>query len=256
VSIYSREYPGVRREIEHNAGGYFDLWPKLNGVNVRATAVVSCSVGSAVCVDIMDGATPVYSRLRVTITAGQAPERGENFPVEVAWTGPASTSGREVVVYDVVRNPCGPLVSLNLARQGRPGVYAICERNGKELSATPLTPDEACGIYAASARVELQDKLRLAAAGLTATRPALILDRDRLLRAEVALTRAHVYESVAKDPVAGTDVDSAQARFWRAAFEVAWQQMGPLAVDADPEDGAADSALQKPAGGAVRTHRA
>ena len=96
--------------------------------------------------------------------------------------------------------------------------------------------------------------MRLAARGLDAGRPALILDRDRLMRGETALALAHVYEAIAKDPAAGTDDDSSQARKWRADYERAWTELGPLAVDAD-EDGVVDTDLQAPAAGIIRTVR-
>lgn len=242
------------------------VWPKFKGANVLVVSA-SSSVGTTVITDVLDSdnITPLYSYVTITVDAGHAANLGENFAAHLEWAN-SGHSGREVFVYDVVRSPIGSLVSLNLLRGKRPGIVPILTRIGQMLSPPPstaLTPEEVAGVFAAEARVELQDRLRLGARQLKSNakgfnepigRFSLILDRDRLCRVETSLTLALAYESVAKDPLKGTDDDSAQARAWRDSYEKAWKAMGNLTVDED-QDGVADTDLESPSMGIVNTTR-
>jgi hypothetical protein len=255
---YAHEHHGLRREVRRGAAATLNYWPKVDGANVIVTSATVSTPASGVVITPWPPppATAAYSRLDITVPA-QA-ELAENVALELTWAG-ALGAGRGQVVFDVVRNPCGLLVSLNQLVTRRPDALRILRRIGEFLAtlntpATALTPEETAGIIAASARVELQDKLRAAARELASARPSLILDQDRLVRAETALTLAHMYEAVCKDPTGGTDDDSAQARQWRAEFATAWTEMGPLAVDADG-DGVTDADLEAPASAIIFTKR-
>lgn len=248
---FTREYAGVRRELEINQPGTLYLWPKRDGESVIVQTAVA-SIGAATLTTI--GSPAAYSRINVALLAES--ELAEDRPLEVTWTMADGFRGKSVCVYDVVRSPCGPLVSLNQLQEARPDILRILTRIGAMLSpppATALTAEAVAGIYSARARVELQDRLRIAALGLEVARPALHLDRDRLPRVETSLALAKVYEAIAKDPTAGTDDDSAQARAWRADYERGWEQLGPLLVDTD-QDGDGDE-HQKPSADVIYTKR-
>lgn len=242
---YTSEYQGVRREVKRNTTGLLVFWPKYNGQNVTPLSATP-SIGSAA----INGQS-----IEVTLVAES--DYAEDRPITVAWTAAAGASGSIAAVYDVVRTPMGSLVSLNQLWEQRPEVHGILTRIGQLLSpppATALTPEATAGIYAAKARVELQDRLRAAARDADVSRLALILDRDRLVRAETALALAHVYEAVAKDPLRGTDNDSAQAQAQRAEWERAFAAIGPLATDTD-QDGATDTDRTDPNPGVIHTRR-
>lgn len=271
MSLYTREFAGVAREVQKGVGGVVSLWPKLNGVNI----VVSSATSSRGTVDAVDlpSMSPAYSRLDVTLGPGDATDYGESNELYCDWSN-SDGSGRELVTYDVVRSPIGLLVSANQMRERRPSLQKVLTRLGAllvEPDDTAMPPEEVAAIYSATARVELQDKLRnsvrdLALPGgsspvavgtslsLATMRCALVTDRARLLRAETALAVCHCYEAIAKDPLAGKDEDSAQAIYWRREYERAWKELGPLAVDLD-QDGNSDQQLQSPAIGLIVTHR-
>ena len=255
MGIYTREFPGVRREVEKGVGGVTSVWPKLKGQNV-VVDTATASVGTVAIVDI-PSATPEYSRLDVSIPQGAALDYEEDLPMEVNWETEDGDTGREVIVFDVVRSPIGLLVSANAMRERRPSLGKVLTRlgvmRGEEADAA-LTPEQGAAIYSAQARVELQDRLRVAARGLAGGRPALILDRDRLLRAETHLAVALCYEAIAKDPANGTDEDSSQARQQREAYNKAWEDLGPMAVD-DDQDGVTDAAKPSPTINLILTRR-
>lgn len=265
MSGFRAETPGLRRELVLGVGGSMVVWPKVNGVNVVVTEATASQGVATVTTPVDLG----YSYVTVTFGAGEVPGLGDaanpqrttDLPLTVGWTGPAG-AGFEVVVYDVVRVPFPPAVGLNLLRVQRPAIREVLARLGEELAYpdTPLDPETVAGIYAAEARVELQDRLRAAAIEAQTSRPALYLDRDRLTRAEVALTLAHIYEAIAKNPrgvgLAGSSIDddSAQAQAWRTRYDEAFAGLGPLAADLDG-DGTKDADLARPTIGVIVTRR-
>jgi hypothetical protein len=255
LALYSKEFPGLAREVQKGVGGVVRLWPKVDGVNVLVGSVVP-SIGTAAVVDL-PATSSEYSRVDVTLAPGDCPEYREREPLELRWSGDAG-SGVESVTYDVVRSPLGLLVSLNQLREGRPGLLAVLTRLGQMLvegtDEEPLAPQDVAPIYAAKARVELQDRFRQACRDEEINRLSLVIDRDRFLRSETALALAHCYEAVAKDPRAGTDLDSKQAAHWRLAWEEAWKALGPLAIDED-QDGEPDAIRKNPSIGLVKTYR-
>lgn len=239
---YQREYQGVRNEVPLGRSGTVTIWPKVQGQNVTPEAPVSTTVGAAA----ISGDT-------VIVTLPAATDVSEGNELEVSWTL-SGTTYKSVTLYDVVRVPYEPVVSLNQMQEDRPDVTRILDRIASTLnSASPPTAEETASIYVARARVEIQDRMRQAARGLGVDRPSLLFDPARLGRAERALALAYIYGAIARDPDGGTDDDSSYYRHCRAVFEKAWGELGPVPADIDG-DGETDT-TSLPTPGAVLTSR-
>lgn len=188
---------------------------------------------------------------------------GERYRARITWTSATSSVAyAEDRLFDVVRTPFGaPWTSLNDLIEARPEVLEILDRWGQRLgyAAGDVARENAAGIAAVHGRLWLEAKIRdqisrdavttatetkagRSRTGLIPWRPALIIDRQRLMRPERFAALAHVYRGVAKAPDDGDDTHSQLYRHFRDQAEAAWLGVGPLAYDHGDAGSTADLA--------------
>jgi hypothetical protein len=188
---FFRELDELRREFRAAPGNgqTFAFWPKVDGVNARATALGSLGIegvslgqeysvykpdGSLlygpIAINSTDVGTPTITRFDIALSTTSIPHLGtrealgEDYFIKLSWIDHAQTNVYlEVIYFDVVLWPFGqPSVSLNEMMQERPDAQDVLGRLGVRLGYTTGSDAQTnmAGIFAHDAHVELDALIR------------------------------------------------------------------------------------------------
>lgn len=239
---FIRENDDLRREAPHGHPTTFRYWPKVDGANVlvetdSASAELYDPSGAAlgalevtestVEVDPGEEDTAEVSRLDLSIPAGLA--LAEDYQVQLTYQVDSEPL-RDAFTFDVVLYPLRSActLSLNDLAEVRPDVIEVLDRQGRRLGYADAGQTMAA-IYSTRALIEIDGRLRDLIAQARDTRPALLVNRERLLRPLRYTALRMVFEAESSNPTEdGTDEASGLARHYRAEAESAWRGVGPL----------------------------
>jgi hypothetical protein len=258
--VYIRELDDLPWEVRRSTSTTLNYWPKVDGRNVVVTS--DAGVNRYEVYDPSGGLVQGSTALTPTTVSGVSrfslaipsiATLDERYQVRVYFreTGAGTPEQLDVRLFDVVLWPFGgPQVSLNDMLEQRADVRQRLNEMGTRLgyAAGDAAQEYAAAICAVAGRIALEARVRDAVVqdarshsettaprtGVAAryTRPALVIDRQRLKRVELYEALAHLYRSQALQPEDGTDPASAAYRLYRDQSGVAWGQVGPLAYDA------------------------
>ncbi len=249
---FARELDELRQEVRKDASGTISFWPKVDGENVAVTsataAVYDCD-GNVLQATASLTPTDVGGVDRFDKTVNAISTLNEDYRVEFTWIYNGVTRVNHVY-FDIVLYPFGqPSVSLNDLLEQRPDSAETLERLGLQLGYTLSDAQEKmAAILAVRARVELDAILRKQLTdywqslstedqfrhGSRYSRPHLILNRERLNRAERMLAMKALYESDMVD-AEGVEASSSLYRLYEQKVNAAIMGLGPLKFDHDPD---------------------
>lgn len=242
MSVFSRELDDLRREVRFGAAGSLRYAPKVDGANVVVTelryalfdaqgaSVQSATTGTVTMVtDGEDPPSNLYSLVDLSVPSGL--DLAEHYRAEIAFDVGAATHA-DSIEFDVVRYPIRDacMLSLNDFREARPDVVDILTRQGLRLGyAEASAPVQMAAIYSVRSLIALDARLRdrLLHESASGGRPALVLNRERLLPFLRAYALREVMLAETSDPE-GQDEASGLFRHYRDEAEAQWRGLGPL----------------------------
>lgn len=257
---YIAEYDELPWEARQGVATTFRYWPKVDGQNVAVTGTPSFTVhdpqGNEVQGSTAASVVDVTGDSRLDLTVNALATLDEGYQVRLLWRTTGDTVDRfDLRTFDVVLYPFGqPWTSLNDLLDLRSAAGDLLERIGIKLGYAAGDParEQAAGLCAYNGRLALDSRIRdsvvqrreaavseltsasaIAQARTVYARPALILDRARLIRVERLEAMTHLYRSIAAAPEDGEDTASSLYRAFKADANMAWQQVGPLRYDGE-----------------------
>ena len=268
--VWIREFDELPWEVQQSTATTVRFWPKVDGANVIASAVagevtVAIHDTAGDVVQAATNATPVKatgplagrtasnSHTYIPVAIPSIATLGERYSARITW----QVSGSAVVrfdqrLFDVVLYPFSqPETSMSDLLDLRSDIATVLDRMGQRLgyASGREAQEGAASLCAYNGRLALDSRIRdqvlqdrsTASASETRApvlgvdavyaRPALVLDRARLIRVERLEAMAHLYRSLAPAPDEGEDPFSSLYRHFRDAASTAWMQVGPLAYD-------------------------
>ena len=258
---FVRERDDLPWEARLNASATFRYWPKLDGRNIVASPTaghcryaVRGADGSSILGETNVTPTTVAGVSRLDLAIPAIATLGERLQVRIWFRETGGAERYDMRTFDVVLHPFGqPWTSRNDILEMRPDADTHLDRIGQRLgyAAGDEAKIFAAAICAIHGRIALEARIRdtigvdrssSGRLGAGFTRPALIIDRQRLARVERYETMAHLYRSVAQKPEDGDDPASQLFRHFRDSANTAWAQVGPLGYDAD-QNGVPDTVI-------------
>lgn len=252
--VFLPELDAARPELRKGTlGETLTLYPKQNGNLISNLSSATYTIRDPNGVVLVDAATATVSTTTygartigvISVAMPGISYLGMNFILEVAWVKIDQTRGTEVLTFDVVRVPLGALLSMNDLIEGYAEVQeillSIADRMG--LSSTDQANMESItGVYANRARAAFQSMLELRADQEGKPRPAMILDRRKIIPIEAHLALRDIFAAIARAPLDDPeDRDAGRYRFHAAEAGRLFDALR-IPVDLD-EDGTADATL-------------
>lgn len=238
------------------------VWPKYNSALISnlssATYSIRLEDGTQLLTDAAASVASVtYGDRtvgRVDVTMPGISVLGQDNVLEVTWRRIDNVTGVEVILFDVVRVPLGSLIGMNDLIEGYIEAGDLLIRAGQRMGETDeqLAAERAATVYANGARVALQGMLEARATKDGEIRPAMILDRRKLVPVERHLALRDLFAAFAVGPLdVGDDLDSGRYRWHSAEAHRIFESMR-ITYDRD-EDGVEDGVSSF--GGVYRTAR-